>query len=97
MFNCRVASHQNFLAMRFDASACPEKVVCHLQGLVKTSVTVDALLFGQIWFRSVIAYEFGGQAYSRTELRESICRPLLEWLRRKNKLQWLMGKTGYNN
>ena len=30
------------------------KDVCHLQGLSRTSVTVEALLFGQIWFRSVI-------------------------------------------
>ena len=40
--------------MRFDASPRPEKGVCHLQGLARTSVTVDALPFGQIWFRSVI-------------------------------------------
>ena len=40
--------------MRSDASPRPEKSVCHLQGLARTSVTVDALRFGQIWFRSVI-------------------------------------------
>ena len=40
--------------MRFDASPRPEKGVCHLQGLARTSVTVDVLPFGQIWFRSVI-------------------------------------------
>ena len=40
--------------MRFDASPRPEKDFCHLQGLARTSVTVDDLPFGQIWFRSVI-------------------------------------------
>ena len=39
--------------MRFDASPRPEKGVCHLQGLARTPVAVDALSFGQIWFRSV--------------------------------------------
>ena len=42
------------LTMRFDASSRPEKGVCHLQGLARTSVAVDVLPFGQIWFRSVI-------------------------------------------
>ena len=40
--------------MRFDASPSPEKGACHLQGLARTSVTVDALPFEQIWFRSLI-------------------------------------------
>ena len=40
--------------MLFDASPRPGKGVCHLQGLARTSVAVDALQFGQIWFRSVI-------------------------------------------
>ena len=44
----------NLLTMRFDASPRPEKSVCHLQDLVRTSITVDALPFGQIWFRSVM-------------------------------------------
>ena len=63
----------NLLAMRFDASPHPERGVCHLQILARTSVTVDALPFGQIWFRFGLSYEFEGQAYSRTGLRESIC------------------------
>ena len=40
--------------MRFDASPRPKKGVCHLQDLARTSVTLDTLPFGQIWFRSVI-------------------------------------------
>ena len=44
----------NLLTMRFDASLRPEKGVCHLQGLARASVTVDALLFGKIWFWSAI-------------------------------------------
>ena len=40
--------------MRFDASPCPEKGVCYLQGLARTSVKVDVPPFEQIWFRSVI-------------------------------------------
>ena len=44
----------NLLTIRFDASPRPEKGVCHLQGLARISVTVDALPFGQNWFRSVI-------------------------------------------
>ena len=39
--------------MHFDASPRPQKGVCHLQDPARTSVTVDALPFGQIWFRSV--------------------------------------------
>ena len=40
--------------MAFDASPGPENSVCHLQGLARTSVAVDYLPFGQVWFRSVI-------------------------------------------
>ena len=42
------------MTMRFDALPRPEKGVCHLQGLVRTSVTVDALPLGQIWLRSAV-------------------------------------------
>ena len=44
----------NLLTMRFDTLPCPDKSVCHLQDLARTSVTVDALPFEKIWFRSVI-------------------------------------------
>ena len=54
MFSWRTAGLWNFLTIRFDASLRPEKGVCHLQGLAKIPVIVDALPFGQIWFRSVI-------------------------------------------
>ena len=60
--------------MRFDTSPHSEKGVCHLQGLAKTSVTVDAPPFGQIWFRSVIRVRKTGVL--TTGLRESICRPV---------------------
>ena len=40
--------------MRFDGLLRPEKGVCHLQGFARTSATVDALPFGQIWFQSVL-------------------------------------------
>ena len=54
MFTRRIAGLRNLLTMRFDALPRPEKDVCHLQGLARTSATVDALTLGQIWFRSVI-------------------------------------------
>ena len=57
-----------------DVSPHPEKGVCHLQGLTRTSVTVDALPFGQIWLG--LSYKFGGQAYSWAGLQESIWHPV---------------------
>ena len=62
------------MAKRFDASPRREKGVGHLQGLARTSVTVDALPLEQIGFG--LPYELGGQAYSPTGLRESMCRPV---------------------
>ena len=38
----------------FYASPHLEKGIGHLQGLTRTSVIIDALQLGQIWFRSVI-------------------------------------------
>ena len=49
-----MAGLQNLLTMRFDASSRPGKGVFRLQGLVRASVTLNALPLGQIWFRSVI-------------------------------------------
>ena len=49
-----MAGLQNLLTMRFDISSRPGKGVRHLQVLARASVTVDALLFGHIWFRPVI-------------------------------------------
>ena len=51
------AGLQNLLTMRFDALPRPEKGVCHFQALARTSVTVDAPQFGQIWLRSAIRAE----------------------------------------
>ena len=50
----RMVGLWNLLTFLFDASPNPEKGVCHLQDLAKTSVTVGALPFGQIWFQSKI-------------------------------------------
>ena len=44
----------NLWTIRLDASSRPEKGVCHLQGIARTSVIVDAMPFGQIWFRPVV-------------------------------------------
>ena len=54
MFSRRMVGLRKSLTIRFDASTRSKLGVCHLQGLARTSVTVDALPFGQIWFRSVI-------------------------------------------
>ena len=52
MYSQGMAGLRDLLTMRFDALPLPEKDVCHLQGLTRASVIVDAL--GQMWFRSVI-------------------------------------------
>ena len=61
--------------MRFDASPRPEKGVCHLQGLARTSVTVDALPFGQIWFRSVIRIRRRGVLTDRATRKHLLSSP----------------------
>ena len=38
----------DLLTMRYDAASHPKKGAYHLQGLARTSATVDALLLGQI-------------------------------------------------
>ena len=54
MFSKRMAVFWNLLTMRFHVSLRPEKGVCYLKDFARIWVTVDALPFGQIWFRSVI-------------------------------------------
>ena len=61
-----MAGFRNLIAMRFNASPRPEKNVCHLQGLARTLVAVDALLFGQNHFRSVIRVRRAGVLMDRT-------------------------------
>ena len=62
--------------MRFDASPRPRKGVCHLQGLARTSVIVDAQQFGHIWFRSVIQVRRTGELTDRATGKHLPSSPL---------------------
>ena len=62
--------------MRFDASPRPEKGVCQLQGLARTSVTVGALPFGQILFRSVMRVRRTGILTDRNTRKQLSSNPV---------------------
>ena len=66
------------LTMSLDASTRPEESVCHLQGLARTSVTVDALPFGQIWFRFVIRVQRTGVLRERATRKHLPSSPKTE-------------------
>ena len=76
--------------MRFDASPSPEKGVCHLKGLAKTSVTVDALPLGQIWFQSVMRVRRTGLLTDRAAGKHLPSSPkrLDDWTTLKDADQW---------
>ena len=73
MFNWRIEAPQNLLTIRFDASSHR-----HLQCLARTSVTVDALSFGQIWFRSVIRVRRTGLLTDRDMRKHLPSSPLCQ-------------------
>ena len=79
MFNSRMAGLLNLLTICFDASLRSRKVVCHLQGFVRISVTVATLPFGQIWFRSVIRVWRTGVLTNRAARKHLASSPILDW------------------